>query len=173
MRSGSSLPSKIRRTSDRGGQGSMGILKARIGSQESLEFDQSPEKIFWDILPQLTEFPEIEIEELMVLPSVFWVSGMLAPMGEKLTTQTSGNSEVLIDDVWAYSIQPRSVSRVSIRLLTENTYFRYNIHQLLDHPTTLGSHFRPQVRALLKSHGDLHDDGLYLATPLVIIDLRV
>lgn len=172
MRTGYSLPSKVRRTSDRGGESSLGIIKGRIGSQESLEFDQSPEKIFWDICPQLNEFPEIRIEELTILPSVFWVCGMLAPLGEKQTTKASGKPDISVDNVWTFSIRSRDTDRISIRLLTENTYFRYNIHQLIDHPMTLGKNFRPQVRALLKSHGDLHDDGLYLATPLVIIDSR-
>lgn len=172
MRSGVSLPSKIRRTSDRSGEGSFGFVKGRVGSQESLEFDQSPEKLFWDILPQLQEFPEVEIASKMALPSVFWVSGMLAPYGQKHTSQTSGMPEVLIDNVWAFSIKPRSADSLTFRLLTDNAYFRYNIQQLLEHPTTLGSHFRPQVRALLKSHGNLGNNGCYLATPLVIIETR-
>lgn len=170
MRSGVSLPSKIRRTFDRSGEGSIGFLKVRVGSQESLEFDQSPEKLFRDISLQLEEFPEVEITSTMVLPSVFWVTGMLAPLGQKHTSQTSGRPEVLIDDVWAFSIQPSHTDSLTFRLLTENAYFRYNIQQLLEHPTTLGSHFRPQVRALLKSHGNIGDDGCYLATPLIVIE---
>jgi hypothetical protein len=61
MRTNSSLPAKIQKTSSGGFDGSIGVLKGRTGSQESLEFQQTPEKTFWAISPQLAEFPEVEV----------------------------------------------------------------------------------------------------------------
>jgi hypothetical protein len=171
MRTNSSLPAKIQKTSSGGFDGSIGVLKGRTGSQESLEFQQTPEKTFWAISPQLAEFPEVEVARNIKFPSVFWTSGILAPFGESKSEHKSGQS-TLIDQVWSFVIISEKHPPLAIRLLSDAAHFRYNIHQLLEHPKTLGSHFRPRVRALLKSHGDLSNDRVYLATPLVIIETR-
>jgi hypothetical protein len=171
MRTNSSLPAKIQRTSSGGFDGSLGILKGRTASQESLEFNQSPEKTFWDISPQLAEFPEIELAPDIAFPSIFWTTGILAPFGESLNEHKSGQL-TLTDKIWAFMVLSEKHDSLGIRLLSDVAHFRYNIHQLLEHPKTLGSHFRPRVHALLKSHGDLNNDRVYLATPLVIIETR-
>jgi hypothetical protein len=166
-----SLPSKIRRSSSSGIQGSVGLLKGQGGSQETVEFEQTPEKAFWEICHQLFEFPNITIGQREKFPPLFWISGVLAPLGETHSKCETGKPDQLIDDVWSFSIESPASSGTHVRLLAEETYFRYNIFQLLAHPTTLGSHFRPRVRALLKSHGDTNEGDFYLATPLVIIEV--
>lgn len=140
----------------------MGLIKGGVKSQESIVFEHSPEATYWDIASDLEEFEECEIISGMKLPSLFWVSGMLAPLG-----QEHRRNDELLDDVWVFSI---SKNGIYIRLLTEDAFFRFNIHSLLKHPTTLGDNFRPNVRALLKGFQQKGDDSYLLATPLVIIE---
>jgi hypothetical protein len=172
MRTGASLPSKVLKSSNSNFEASAAVFKGQLGSQESLEFDQTPEKIFWEISPQLEEYPEIEIAADMKIPPVFWVRGIFAPFGQTHKLTTTGKPEDTIDDVWAFSITPEGRDNFVIRLLTNGAHFRYNIEQLLEHPTTLGEYFRPRVRVLLKSHGQEHDNHCFLATPLVILETR-
>lgn len=168
-RTNTSLPSTIRRSSSSLFQGSAVFAKAQGGNQESVEFRQTPEKAFWEISADLEDFPEIEVNSDTKFPPVYWVTGILCLYGQKHSRQVTGEPKELLDDVWAFSILISGKRNAYIRLLTDDAHFRYNIQQLLQHPLTLGSHFRPRVRALLKSHGNLHSDHCFLATPLVII----
>jgi|GEM_PF-5200037 len=162
------LPSTIKRSSSTQIQASAIIAKAQGTSQESIEFQQTPEKAFWDISGDLDDFPSIEANSEQKLPPVFWVNGILGLYGQKKTRRTLNEAEV-IDEIWSFSISFNDSTDMRFRLLADDTYFRYNIQQLIQHPMTLGSNFRPGVRALLKSHGDIKDKRGYIVTPLVII----
>ena len=104
-----------------------------------------------------------------VLPPVFWMRGLFSPLNETHSRQTTGKPTEILDDVWSFSISTKDQPSIYVRLLVDDSHFRYNIHQLISHPTTLGSNFQPEVRALLKSHGDCDDGRFFLATPLAII----
>ncbi len=156
------MPSKVTRSSQTGGNVSLGFAKGGVQSQETLAFDHSPESTFWDISPELNEIEEVKIESGMVLPSLFWVSGLFAPLGT-----THKRQDEVVDESWVFSI---SHKHTYIRLVAEDAFFRFNIHNLLQHPETLGDTFRPFVRALLKGFRSVGDDDFLIAAPLVIIE---
>ncbi|MFC5049118.1 hypothetical protein ACFPK9_00600 [Rubritalea spongiae] len=156
------IPSRVTRSSQTNGDASIGLAKVSVGNQESLVFEHSPETAFWEISSELNDIEDIQIDPDAELPSLFWVSGTFS-----LTGRSHKHNSKLTDEVWVYSI---SQDDKFIRLLAEDSFFRFNLHSLTKHPHTLGSNFRPKVRALLKGFRTVGDDRFLLATPLVILE---
>jgi hypothetical protein len=170
LRKHRALPSKVSKATAINGAFQMPVFSGGVANQQIVEFAQTPETAFWEIYPELEEFETVELETGMKPPNIYWVSGILAPFGAFISSKRSGEQAHTEEEGWCFSIGSNE-SGVFIRLLSENSFYRYNLHLLLAQPLTLGSHFRPQVRALLKSHGPLAErDKYYLATPLVIVE---
>ena len=163
------LPSKVSRSSGGAVKGSMGFVGGSSSVQETIHLDQSPESAFWDISDQLEKFPQLDITRGMDIPPLFWVEGILAPLGETRTREEACKPEKMLEEVWNYSICSSS-GDVYIRLLSVDSLFRYNIERLISYPLTLGDSFRPHVRSLVRGHRTVGEDRFYLATPLVIIE---
>ena len=158
------LPSTVSRSTTSGLEGNLMVIKAKGATQETVVFEQTPESAFWEIFTELSAFPEVENMDEKSEPSIFWIEGILSVYGS--SDESKGK---LMEDGWTFCLVTSNDNPIYIRLLSNQSFFRYNIDEYLIFPRTLGIHCKMKVRVLMKSHGNTYEEKAYVATPLIIL----